>query len=399
MDLDIRPVTDDEYAHFVRRIENSFGQHAIDERIEHWRQGAQLDRSLAAFDAGEIVGTTDSGLFDLTLPGLGTIPAAGVTAVGVLSTHRRRGILTRLMARQLDDAVARDEPVAILTASEAPIYGRFGYGWATSQAAAVIQREHTAFAHPVEDQGRVRFVEAAEAAKLLPVAHDRARRLRPGEINRPPDWWRNRLAYFFAVHESGPGREVDGYVSYRTSDRSNFGLPGVQVFVVDLMGVSAEVEAVLWRFVFDIDLTGEIRAAKLPVDDPIRWRLADPRRLRVESVVDDIWVRLLDLPRALSARAYGADGEVVFEVSDPFRPANDGRYLVSAGAGCTRTDRDADVAVGVDDLGSTYLGGVRFSTLAAAGRVRELRPGALARADALFGPVGAEPAPFCHTGF
>ncbi|HZQ26169.1 MAG TPA: GNAT family N-acetyltransferase [Acidimicrobiales bacterium] len=409
MDIEIRPVVEDEYPQYARRVARAFGEHLSDEGLAAWREAAEPDRTVAAFDAGDIVGTADAWTMELTLPGLATIPAPGVTAVGVLSTHRRRGVLTRMMADQLDDIAARGEPLAILLASESLIYGRFGYGWATSAAEVAIDTAYSSFTRPVEAGGRMRVVDAEAAAKLLPPVHDRIRRRQPGDVNRPPGWWhvvladlperrKGHSAFFFALHESAAG-EPDGFVAYRIKEAWNSELPASELLVVDLMGETPEVEAALWRFVFDVDLVATVHALIAP-GDPIRRRLAEPRRLRVDAVTDHIWVRLLDIPTALSARAYGTDGEVVLEVTDPFRPANDGCYLVSAAGGARRiTGRDADIALGVDDLGSAYLGGVRLSTLAAAGRAHELRPGALARADALFAPVGTEPEPFCHSDF
>jgi len=206
------------------------------------------------------------------------------------------------------------------------------------------------------------------------------------------------------VHE-GQGGEAEGDVAYRWKDDWRRGNPANQVVVVDAVGDTPALEAELWRYLLDLDLAAKVSAWQRPVDDPLRWLLADPRRLEVTSVRDDIWVRLLDLPVALAARRYGAEGRVVLDVADPFCPWNDGKWIVEAGAdGTGRARRSApaepaDLRLDVAELGALYLGGVRASSLARAGRLEELSTGALGRADGLLGPVAAEPAPFCRTGF
>jgi predicted acetyltransferase len=344
-----------------------------------------------------------------TLPGLTSIPVAGVTAVGVASTHRRRGLLTRLMDRQLDDVAARGESVALLTASESVIYGRFGYGWATSHAQAAIETDHSRFAVPLADTGRIRRIDAETAVKVLPALHERIRRLQPGDIWREPVFWEIVAAdfehsrddagpQFWAVHESESG-EPDGFTRYRFKSHSEHGLPESTLLVTDLMAVSPDVEAALCRYVLDIDLVRHCRFFFRPADDPFRRRLADPRRYRVEGVFDHVWARLLDIPAALSARRYTSDGEVVIEVHDAFRPANTGRYLLEGspeGAMCMHTRDEADIAVGVEALGAAFLGGVSLASLAAAGQVEERKAGGIRRADALFLSATA---PFCRTGF
>jgi predicted acetyltransferase len=409
MDLEIRPITEEEYPAYARAVESAFGSVPTDQETEFYRQDTELDRTLAAFDDGDIVANAGSWAMEQTLPGLASIPVAGVTAVGVASTHRRRGLLTRMMDLQLDDTAARGESVAILTASESVIYGRFGYGWATSEATVAVEQAFSRFAQPVADPGRMRRVDAETARKALPALLERIRRQTPGDVTRL-SWSWDRIAadlegdregagpLFWAIHESASG-EPDGMVRYRFKQEWNHGLTGSTLVVDDLMALTPEVEAVVFRYVLDVDLVRDCRIYCRPVDDHLRWRLADPRRYRVESVADSVWVRLVDIPAALAARRYTADGEVVVEVHDAFRPANDGRYVVEGGpegAICARTTEDPDIAVAVDGLGAAYLGGVRFHTLAAAGRAEERKPGGLRRADAMF---VSDAAPLCRSGF
>jgi predicted acetyltransferase len=200
------------------------------------------------------------------------------------------------------------------------------------------------------------------------------------------------------VYESGPGR-ADGWVSYRVETRWPNGLAANIIKVRMLVGLTPEAEAALWRYVFDLDLAGTVKLLDRPVDDPLRWRLADPRRLRATEVGDHLWVRLLDLPGALAARRYAVEGTLVLEVTDPLRPRNQGRFRLEGGpegAVCEPTTAEPDLALGITDVGAAYLGGTSLVSLARAERVAERTPGALLRADRMF---AASPPPVCTTHF
>lgn len=392
MDLVLRPVTEDEFAWYVRVVGSHFGEQVRDRDIELLRQQMDLERTIAVLDGDEIVATAAAWTFEVTVPGGAAVPMAGVTFVGVLPTHRRTGLLRRMMADQLDDVVARGEPLAGLTASESGIYGRFGYGVASVKREWSLRREGTELLRPPEAAGRIRIVSVEQATTALPGIYAEAIRRIPGAVRRSEAAWaawfddpehdrRGASALFFAVHEGG------GYLAWRRR--------GEVLVVHELHAVDDEVEAALFRFALDNDLVTELRGRRRPVDERLAWRLADPRRLVVTNEVDDLYLRVVDPAAALSARTYGTDDELVLDLVDPFRPANDGRWLVT-GDGCTRTGRDADVALTAPELGSIYLGGVKPSLLARAGRVEERRPGALRRADALFAsPV----APWLTMGF
>jgi predicted acetyltransferase len=413
--LDLRPIDAGEVGAYVRAVDTAFGHASSEENVAFWSGLTVPDQTLATFDGGRIVATAGWEAFELTLPAAAgsscpVITVPGVTAVGVHPTHRRRGLLNRMMTRQLDDLRRRGELLAILTASEAIIYGRYGYGLAQSFHQIAIASRQAGFRQSVTAVGRMRLADADEAGKILPDLHDRARRLRPGEINRIAQWWDWHFrdiekdrdggdARFYAVHESDRG-EPDGYTSYRYHHSSLDGLSSSRVAVGEVIALTPQVRAALWRFLLDLDLVGEITCSNCSVDEPLRWLLADPRQLRTTAVGDHVWARIIDVPGALAARGYGTETELVLDVQGS-DPDSAGRFVLAtgpAGAECRKARKSdrTDLISGLADLGALYLGGVAPSVLARAGRVVEQRPGALARADAAFAsPV----APFCGTGF
>ena len=408
MDLEIRAITEAEWPAFLRTDTAAFGHVLSDEDVATTIRPWDLDRSVAAFDRGQIVGTAASYPFELTLPGLTTVPTAGVTWVGVLPTWRRRGVLTAMMHHQLQEVRGRGEPVAVLLASEGPIYGRFGYGLATTQADYTVERGRAVLARPFAPAGRVVLADPATAAKALPEIHDRARRLQPGEVRRPDLWWERFFkadaprdgagGRFHVLHESGSG-ELDGFASYRVLQGGTFGPPGNNTVVVQLLtAASTGAYTALWRYVCDLDLSVRVQVVNRQLDEPLRWMLTDPRALD-GRVIDHLWARLVDVPAALAARRYTVPATVVVEVVDPICPWNEGRWRLEGGpdgAACTPAAEGPDLVLGAADLGAAFLGGTRLASLGRAGRVDELRPGALARADLMF---ASEPAPWCQTQF
>jgi predicted acetyltransferase len=409
MDIDIRPITPDQGGQFSDVMATAFGETFTPEELADHDRWFEYDRSIAAFDGDRIVGTGGAYSMELTLPGLTTIPVGGLTAIAVLPTYRRRGILRAMIAYHFDEVEGRGEPVSALGASESVIYGRFGYGLATSFADYEIDPRRGQFLRPPGAGGRVRLLDREETAKIVPPVYDRYRRGQPGEMSRPQVWWevyardpewtrQGASRHYDVVYESEPGR-VDGWVSYRIESRWHNGLAANVVKVRSLVGLTPEAEAALWRYLLDLDLAGTVKLGYRPVDDPIRWRLADPRRLRVTDVGDQLWVRLLDLPGALAARRYAVAGTLVLEVTDAVRPRNQGRFRLEGGpdgASCQPTTAEPDLALDVADVGAAYLGGVRLTTLARAERVAELSPGALLRADRMF---ASTPSPLCTTHF
>ena len=409
MGTTIRPVTDGEFAAFTRTVQTAFGNHAGSDEAEGWRSITEIDRTLAAFDGDDVVATAGAFTFELSTPGGNVVRAAGVTAVGVLPTHRRQGLLTALMDRQLEDIAVAGEPLAILTASESIIYGRFGYGPATFHRSVQIDPHHGDFTGAVDDGGRIEVLDPAAVLESVPPIHNQARLDQPGDIGRSEAWWKLNVAdpdwlrrpappKFWAQHVSAGGHP-DGYVSYRVTPAWQHGIAGARVDVEALVGLDPTVELALWRYLLDLDLTRLVVARSRPLDEALGWRLADPRQMVTTSLTDHVWARLLDVPQALVARSYGADGEVVLDVEDTFRPASAGRYTLrtdGAHAECVRTRQTPDISLGIAELSATYLGHSRLEILARAGRVVEHTPGALRRADLLF---GGSPIPFCRSGF
>ncbi len=419
MTLELRPVGADQADAFVGLLDLAFGATADEEDLARHRNNFEPEFALGIFDHGRIVATASAEPLEMTLPAgpgeaLSTVSVPGITAVGVAPTHRRQGLLTRLMDHQVAGLRERGYPLAALLASESIIYGRYGYGLAQHVQSLVIERTRAGFrpdAAALAAEGRVRVVHADEAAKLLPLLHDRARRLRPGELDRGPRWWdwhfKDREkdrggggARLYAVHESAAG-EADGWVSYRFHRHwPDSGLPEGRVDIDDLVTTDRAGRAALWRLILDLDLIDEVRAGFQPVDEPLKWMLADPRRLRTREVSDHLWVRILDILGALEGRGYSATERLVIEVIS-VDPSVGGRFVLESGprsGSCRRATKGekGQLVVGLADLGAIYLGGVAPSVLAAAGRVKELRPGALAVADRVFAsPV----APFCTLGF
>jgi predicted acetyltransferase len=403
MDIEIRPIAVEEFDQFVTNLDRAFGDELRQEEIAMERRLFEPARSLAAFDDGRLVGSTGAFSLTLTVPG-GSIPMPGVTAVGVQPTHRRRGLLTALMRRQLDDLHAEGEAIAGLWASEGAIYQRFGYGMATLVGRFEIDKDRTAFARTVEWPGQVMFADRARALEVMPGVHDLVVPQYPGMVRRTPGMWEHDFAdlerwrdgaspLFFAIYEAH-GRP-EGYVAYRVKDEWPRGIARNEVRVRELMAASTEAYAALWRFCFDLDLAGKFEGWGRPADEPLLHLLAHPRALRF-SLGDGLWLRMLDIPRALSARSYGAQGQLRLEVRDAFCPWNDGRYLLTAtedgDAACERDEGEPDLVVQAADVAAVYLGGTRFGTLHRAGRVQEVTAGALARADAMF---AWDPPPWC----
>ncbi len=402
MSLEYRSPTADEFATVLRTAAAAFGEEPKEDDIERQRRFMPLDRALAAWDAGRPVGVTASYPFELTIPG-GHVSAAGVTWVGVLPSHRRRGVLRELMRSQLEDVHERGEPLAILWASESVIYGRFGYGMAAPATELDAERSAFALRNDPGPRGSVRLVTADEAAELLPPIYERVRVERPGMLSRNDDAWRySRLAdpehwregagpKFHALLEMDG--EAVGYAIYRIASKWDGGTPKSEVRIVEALATSPGATAELWRFLFGIDLVFKVKSDAADPAWSLFLMVADPRRLHL-SVSDGLWLRLLDLGAALCARSFAAGDPVVLEVTDEMFPQNAGCWAIGPDSG--RSDEEPDVALDVADFASTYLGAFSFERLAAAGRARELRPGGLARATALF----ATPLPpYCPEGF
>jgi predicted acetyltransferase len=392
MDVEIRTIAEDEFETWMRAIESAFGGHVSPEDVQNERKVIDPARCLAAFDGDNIVGCASSVVFEMTVPG-GTIPTVGITGVGVVPTHRRRGVNTALMRRQLDDIRDEGFAIAALFASEGGIYGRFGYGLATFDAFVDIETSRSAFVPGSEGDGRVRLVERDAAKDRYLSIFDESRLTRPGAMRMEPNWFDYEFAekhfgeerkFFFAFHETG--KDVDGVAVY-TIKHNWSGVPQNEVELYAFDALNSSAYAQMWRFVLDLDLVSKLTAWSRPVDEPLLHLLREPRRLNMR-LKDGMWVRLLDIPRALTARRYPHDGRIVFGVRDVFCPWNEGRYALDAraeGATCEQTDDEAELLLTTNELAAAYLGGSTFSQLHRAGRVSEERAGAIGTADAMFG--------------
>jgi predicted acetyltransferase len=364
---------------------------------------------LAVFDGDEVVGTGRIYSLELTLPGGAVVPTAAISAIGVLPTHRRRGILSAIMRQQLDDAAARGESTAALTASEGTIYRRFGYGVATLHASFSLDRRHSAFLPDVRIEGRCRLIAEDDARKVMPEIFERARRAQPGAISRPDTWWPSQYFVFdeakvgsgpsFHVVHEAPTGELDGYVTYTIEDDWGNGIARNRLGVRELTTTGPAARRALWRYIGDVDLVETIRVWNAPADEPLRWMLRESRRMQFSRLHDHLWIRLLDVPAALAERRFAVEGGLVMEVHDEFRPAAGGRFRLTGGpdgAECVRTETTPDLVCKTTELASLYLGGVRAGELARAGLIEEATAGAVARADAMF---AVDPLPYSQTWF
>ncbi|MEV5969935.1 GNAT family N-acetyltransferase [Streptomyces sp. NPDC051921] len=409
MTTELRVLDPAEWDKWYAVLELAFGGVAeADEERKLWQELTEHDRFLGAWDGARCVGTAGAFTFRLSVPGGAVVPAAGVTMVSVAGTHRRRGILTSMMRRQLEDVRSWGEPLAVLTASEPEIYGRFGYGVGAYAVRATIDTHRVRLAVPEGTDGvSLRVTSPTEALDATEAVYARLVGARPGMLERRPGWERLALLDPPADREGASPRqcvlaerdgEVVGYAHYAVKPEWSFAGANGSVSVHQLAGLDPAAEAALWRFLCSVDLTSQVRIHSRPVDDAWQHLVTDVRRCE-PTVRDALHVRLVDVGAALAARTYQTPVDVVFEVADAFCPWNEGRWRLTGGAEgavCVRTDAPADLALSVRELGAAYLGGVSLVSLAAAGRVRELRQGSLVGASVAFGSAVA---PWLPHGF
>ena len=391
MTLEIRPARAEEFPGVIGPIFHYFGGAPSADFAESVRVLIPHDRIHAAFDGGAVVGSGGVLPFETSIPG-GFVRAAGVTLVGVLPTHRRRGILRSLMRAQLDDIHERGEPMAYLWASEDALYGRYGYGVASFTGNIQLRRDRAAFYREFEPAGLIRVVDAEQAVEPFSQIQRRAAAQHPGMFIRTPDWWRTRRLADPEWRRDGGGEmvrvllELDGrpagYALYRLHFSAERGIPTGYTSVIEAMGDSPEATREIWRFLLSIDWMDRVRAGLIPLDHELFLLLREPRRLTFDHR-DGLWVRLVDVETALNARTYKPGEPVVFELSDEFCPWNEGTWEVGPG-GAARSNREPELRLDASAIGSAYLGGFSFGELARAGRIEEVADGALDRADALF---------------
>jgi predicted acetyltransferase len=395
----IRPISAAELPAFHAVSDQAFNSTwPVDEMLALEGKIFEPERSLVAFDGAQMVGTALAYTFGLTVPG-GSVDAAGISGVSVLPTYRRRGILSALMRRQLADISAGSEPVAALFASESAIYRRYGYGVASEQYDFRIRAGQRRLADPapgVQESGALtlRLASPPEAVKELERVFDVVRAGRPGMLTRTAQWWEVLVADPTFMREghsplrcviAADGAGARGYALYTAKPIwGDDSIPAHELAVRELFAVDPAARAVLWQHLLSRDLVSEVAARMRPADDPLLHLLADRRDARPRAS-DGLWIRLIDLPAALTKRRYACPVDVVIDVTDPLLPANSGRWRLQAGGftgaqppTCERTSAEADVAVGIADISAAYLGGTRLGTLAGAGLVTERRPGTLA---------------------
>ncbi|MEU7574186.1 GNAT family N-acetyltransferase [Micromonospora sp. NPDC049240] len=353
------------------------------------------ERSLLIRDGGTAVAHAGAFSRDLAVPG-GSVPAAHVSMVAVAPTHRRRGLLTGLMRRQLREIRdAGREPVAVLWASEGRIYPRFGYGSAAQRLMLTADTTGLRLPAPTPAEGTLRLDRPAPHTDELARLYERARADRPGWSRRDERWWAYVLLDAKGRRGGATERRVllhhgpdglDGYALYRTKEDWVGDVPRGEVQVGEVVAVTPEASLALWRLLLSVDLTRRLSFPTAAVDEPLLRLVDEPRQL-APQLADALWVRVVDVPAALAARRYATDVDVVIEVTDDLLPENTGRWRLvggPAGAECSATTSPAGVACDVRALGELLLSGTTPAALAAAGRVRELLPNTLAAATPAF---------------
>ncbi|MFF8016072.1 GNAT family N-acetyltransferase [Streptomyces sp. NPDC007929] len=398
--IDIRPITESEFADWLRAVSTGFLRAAplTDEEIEGRSERFVAGRYLGAFDRGRCVATFRSFDQQLTAVGGASVPADAISGVTVTATHRRRRLLSRMMRRDLAAAKERGDVVATLIAAEYPIYGRYGFGPATSMAEWTVDVPRAGLdarrAGPA-DGGRVDLVEGEDIRKLGPELHERLRRGLPGAIDRDDMWWRANTGAlpwdttwkpcFFAVYRTASG-EVEGMAAYEVDDNWGDAKQPLNTATVRwLIGVTPAAERALWEYICSVDWVVKVKSGWRAPDDLLPHVLPDPRAAGITSLADWLWLRVLDVERALQARTYQGTGALVLEVAG-VDGLTGGRYRLEAspeGASCVPTTESAELELGIGALGALWLGDESAVRLAALGRVREERAGAARKADAL----------------
>jgi predicted acetyltransferase len=394
--VEVRGIDDDELSEFIRAEAPAWGHRVTDVGIDQQRAILEPDRVTVCVDDGRFVGGAAILTRKLTVPGERQLPMAAVTWVFVHPTHRRQGLMRRLLVGQLEGLRDGGEPIAALGASQSQLYRRFGYGVGSFVAFVEIDTAHRAWAVPVVATGRLEMAEAGVALGLVPDLYDRIRRVRNGMRDRHAGEWAAHYRHatddrggagptFFVLHHSDG--ELDGFLSYRVAERwSPAGLPEHELRIQELVSAGYDAYVALWRYCLELDLAARVRAGRRPVDEPLSHLLADHRRLR-QVVSDDLHVRIVDVPRALAGRAYSCDGAVVLEVADPLCPWVAGRYRLESEAGgssCAPVGGAPDLRLDAAALGSILLGDVSVEALWRARLVEEVTPGAVRRATAMF---------------
>ncbi len=406
--MELRPVTPEEFPAWAQAAEASFGSSFDEEQMEMERDVFEYDRSLGWFDTTtpdrpRVAATSALFTTSFRVPGGADVPTAFVTWVSVGRAHRRQGLLRSMMSGLLDDGRERGEPIAALFASEATIYGRFGFGAASTDWALRVPRHPSAFRADAPTGGEIADVDLDEAARRLPAVYAAARSGFLAMPTRTEVWWRSSvLADPEKQREGATARQVsihsaggvdDGYAIWRAKEGEADGVVALTVEVEELVAATPAAEADLWRALLDVDLSARVVAQRQPRDTALLALLADPGRATATRL-DGLWVRFVDLPGALQARTWSGSDRVVLSVRDAFRPDQAGTFALEVDEGrasVARVVAEPDVELDTADLAATYLCDRRLTSLRRAGLVREHAPGACERYDAL---CGLAPTPF-----
>ena len=408
MAIEIRTARPEEYGGYIACLSAAFLERMdIDAVTRVVSASWDPSRTWAAFDGDLICGTFRSWATEITVPGGATLPASAIAAVSVRPTHRRRGILTSLAAAEHAAIRERGEAVGLLHASEAQIYGRFGYGPGCRSATWTLDAARTSF-HGDPVAGVELVDPGAAAADTIKAVFEAWRGLQPGEIRRREFRWQDDLGLrengfhapwkgFLAIHRDASG-DPDGYARYRAEEKSVDRQPAGLIRLDELHTLTDEANAALWRFLAEVDLVTTVRAEGRSPSDRLPWLLTNPRAAIPSEIGDALWVRLFDVARALGARTYAREGRVVVEVVDaelaaPLRVVLDASLQ---GATCAVTDRYPDLTLPVAALGAAYLGGTRLRDATIGTGVDEHTPGSLATLDAL---LRTPDEPWCSTFF
>jgi predicted acetyltransferase len=388
VDIQIRPATADDLPAIARVDTISFGFSYSEEDLADLAR--RRIRFLVAVDRDTVVGVIGDFRFDLTVPGGARIAVPGVTWVSVLPTHRRRGVLSAMMAQLHADHLHAGDPAAVLTASESGIYGRFGYGIASQSWKLSVDRRAGVLRERV-DTDDVEFLTPQGARVRLPELHRQWESVQPGALSRDDSWW-DYLFLDRQSHRDGLGELLylvhpGGYVAYRSEEKWVDGHAANRCVITDYKIATRQAHAAIWQVLLAMDLYASIESWEMPVDDPLPLLLSDPRQVRVSAGRDGLWLRPIDIPTLLAARRYAVDVEAVLQVQGEC-------FALSGGpdhARCSPSGRSPDLVLDLPALGASYLGGRRLNTLAAAGLVRCPDPALLHRLDLAFG-TGRAPA-------
>ena len=398
MGIEFGPLRDRELDELVHADLRAFSAGEVPRDLDlRVREGLELDRFLVARDEGRIVGNIGAFSMQLTLPGGARVPVCAVTWVAIAATHRRRGLMRRLIELVHDEALARREVAAVLWAAEASIYPNVGYGPTHQLREVAIDTRIARLREDAPTGGRLRYIDPSEVVAVQRELQERLCAVQPGELGRSEEWWRrisldyeptepNVLVPYAAVHLDDDG-VIDGIVTYRSTERWDEPRPNHRVEVQEFIAATATARSELIGLLLSLDLVGEVRL-EVGIDDPLDWILVDPRVASTIRVADSLWLRVLDMDGLFGSRTYGDADPVVVDAGalGTWRIGESPRATAAA----------PDVSMGVGELGALSLGGVSATTLVRAGRVVEHRPGAAHRLDVL---LASDPPPLCLTHF